>query len=149
MSSGVRPKLKSRSSLMSLSQLRMRCFAGSSLARTSLRTRLDRAFRNLAGRVATLCCEPSMVVIPSVFGTGSGLTGRLSWLRVTTSSPPGEIWVTVVARGWPCSGKTAIPGTGFDRVRESASGTRSIGPSLGVEAGAELQECREGGRHDF
>ena len=32
MSSGVRPKLKSRSSLMSLSQRRMRCFAGSSLA---------------------------------------------------------------------------------------------------------------------
>ena len=70
MSSTVRPKLKSRSSLMSLSQRLMRCFAGSFLACTSLRTRLDRPFRHLAGRFAMLCCEPSMVLIPSVSEQG-------------------------------------------------------------------------------
>jgi hypothetical protein len=67
MSSGVRPKLRSRSSSTSLSQRRIRCFAGSSLARTSLRTRLDRALRHLAGPFAILCCGLSIAMIPFCF----------------------------------------------------------------------------------
>ena len=71
MSSVVRPNLKSRSSLMSLSQRRMLRFAGSSFARTSLRTRPDRAFRHPAGRFEMLCRRPSMAMIPSFLETGS------------------------------------------------------------------------------
>jgi hypothetical protein len=87
MSSGVRPKLASRSSSMSPSQRRMRCFAGSSRASTSLRTRLDGAFPHPAGGFTMLRCEPSTVTIPSAFGTGIGLTGRVSRRLVTASSP--------------------------------------------------------------
>jgi hypothetical protein len=95
MSSGVRPKLKSRSSLMSLSQRRIRCFAGSSMARTSLRTRLDLAFRHLAGRFATLFCGPSMVEIHSLFGTGSKSGVSPSRDRLPRPAPTRRDWVVL------------------------------------------------------
>ena len=108
MSSGVRPKLQSRSSSMSLSQRRIRCFAGSSLARTGLRTRRDRAFPHLARRFPMFCCGPCMAVTPSVSKTEFGAApttacsessehdrevcrSKLSWLCVTASSPLARI----------------------------------------------------------
>jgi len=56
-SSDVRPRPKSRSSSISPSCARIRCFAGSSFARTSLRTRPDPAIACPAGRTAMSCCK--------------------------------------------------------------------------------------------
>jgi hypothetical protein len=61
MSSDVSPKPRSRSLSILLSHARMRCFAGSSFARTSLRTRLDRAIGGPTGRSAVPCRESSSI----------------------------------------------------------------------------------------
>jgi hypothetical protein len=98
-SSGVRPKLASRSSLMSLSQRRMRCFAGSSLASTSLRTRLDRAFRHPAGGVHDAS-------VPAFHGHDPFCFRNRDWIDQEILVAPrydiitaSENWVSVVANG--------------------------------------------------
>jgi hypothetical protein len=108
---------------MSPSQRRMRCFAGPSLACSSLRARLDRAFRHLAGPAATLCREPSMAVIPSVFGTGSGID------RETLAAARYDI-------------VTARRESGYSRSKRGLPLKKSLNqhrPAIGFKAGRRVQ----------
>jgi len=65
MSSGARPKLKSRSSSIAQSQFRTCSLPGSSSARTSLCTRADPPFRRIVGRAAISSPEYRLVMIVS------------------------------------------------------------------------------------